>query len=76
MSSRGSFAPAIAGRVAALGALFTGARSSEASPSGSDMQRRPVAPAAGGPHAHPCGVSINQLPCPSELLGPGLDKTG
>lgn len=76
MSSRDSFAPAIAGRVAALGALFAGRRSSEASPSRADMQRKPVAPAAGKPQAHPRGVSINHLPCPSELPGPGLDKTG
>jgi len=76
MSSRGSFAPAIASRVAALGALFSGGRSPEASPSGADVQRKPVAPAVGEPQAHACGVSINHLPCPSELPGPGMDKTG
>lgn len=76
MSSRAPFAPAILGKVAALGALFTGVRSFWRLPRKSDGVKTPLPAAAAEPQPHQPGVSINRLPRPSELPVADRDGTG
>lgn len=76
MRSRAPFAPAIFGKVAALGALLTGVRSWWRSPRNSDALKTPLPAAAANPQPQRPAVSIHRLPHPGELPLSDLDGTG
>jgi hypothetical protein len=76
MSSRVPFAPAILGKVVALGALLAGVRSLWRSPRKSGGLKIPLSAAAAKPQPQQIGLSIHRLPRPSELPVADLDGTG
>ena len=76
MSSRARFAPAILGKVVALGASVVRPRSRPVSEKSLDPPKTPVPKSAGDSQAHRCKVSIHHLPRPSELPAAGVEEAG
>jgi hypothetical protein len=76
MSRRAGFAPAILGKVVALGAFVLRARPSPVSQKSPDSPKLPFTKSAGDLPAHRCKVSIHNLPRPGDLPVPDMEVAG